>query len=241
MGDRIRLVSVIFLPSCFLLCRELRCLALNEGEHRDFQRIFDRHWRQPVHCVRSHDTWYHYYCEPPRAMLFLTEIECTLSSLEYWEPVHYLIKTVWVYESPKSCRIYTLYGFHCPVPHSSEWINGYRLGGDWKRESFSSPNMWILTFSFDLQPYSLSLLCSVLYQQNRFVLMLFISLVVSLFLVGQYDFFQSCVGTCQWVRYLMVTLVLLAPASNFSWTDLDSETLCRWCHSLKYEQPCLVF
>lgn len=78
VGNGIRLVSVIFLPPCFLLCRELRCLAVNEGEHRDFQRIFDSHWRQPVHCVRSHDTWYHYYCEPPRAMLFLTETECSL-------------------------------------------------------------------------------------------------------------------------------------------------------------------
>lgn len=163
-GNGIRLVSVIFLPLCFLLCRELRCLAPNEAEHRDFQRIFDSHWRQPVHCVRSHDTWYHYYCEPPRAMLFLTEIECTLSILGYWDLVHYLDKTVQVFESPKSCRIYALCSSHCSVPHSSEGISGCRLGGDWKREF--SPNMWILAFSFDVKPYSLSLLCSVLYQQS---------------------------------------------------------------------------
>lgn len=76
------------------------------------------------------------------------------------EPVHYLVKTVQIYESPKSCRIYALCSFHCSVG-----INGYKLG-DGERESFCSPNMWILNFSFDLQPYSLSLLCSVPYQQS---------------------------------------------------------------------------
>lgn len=171
-------------------------------------------------------------------MLFLTEIECTLSILGYWDLVHYLDKTVQVFESPKSCRIYALCSSHCSVPHSSEGISGCRLGGDWKRvfSKYVNFSLFLWRKALFLVP---SVFCAVPAEHS--VLMQCVSMVVWLILVGRYDFFQSCVGTCQGVRYLMVTLVHLAPASTFSWTGLVSETLCTWCHSLKCEQPCLVF
>lgn len=145
-------------------------------------------------CV-SHDTWYRYYCELLRVMLFFTEIECTLSILEYWELVHYLVKTVQVYESPKNCRIYALCGF---------------------------------PFVF----------CAV--SAEHIVLTLCISLFFLTFPCWPLWFLPELCWECQWVRYLMVTLVHLAPASSFSLTHLDSETLWTWCHSLKCEQPCLA-
>lgn len=135
-----------------------------------------------------------------------------------------LSKTVQVFESPKSCRIYALCSFHCSVPPSSEGINGYKLGDGEKREFLFSKyvnfNLFLWLAALFLVPF---LFCAI--PAEHVVLMQCVSLVVWLFLVGHYDFFQSCVGTCQWVRCLIVTLVHLAPASNFSWTDLDSQNL----------------
>lgn len=161
-------------------------------------------------------------------------VHSNLSILGYWGPVHYLVKTVQVYESPKSCRIYALCSSHCSVPYSSEGINGCRLGRDGKREFLFSKhvnfNLFLWLEALFLVPF---VFCAV--PSEHIVLTQPVSMVVWLSLVGHYDFFQSCVGMCQGVRYLVVTLGHLAPASSFSWTDMVSETLCTWCHSLKCE------
>lgn len=156
------------------------------------------------------------------------------------EPVHYLVKTVQNFW--KSQELQVLCPLSFPLLSASffrrnKWLQARR----WEKREFLFSkyvnfNLFLWLAALFLVPF---VFCAIL--AEHIVLTLCVSLVVWLFLFGHYDFFQSCVGTCQWVRCLIVTLVHLAPASNFSLTDLDSETFCTGCCSLKCEQPCLLF